>query len=286
MSDDAIHRFVDETGLREANTVEVARTLAEDGKNVKLTFVRDVTPPVRLESPPRAHTFWAIEGFVKYLEKYGTERTVILGDPENGRISAVLDEQAERGFEIIQYLPKVHPLWKPWQDLLDRKWPNDDEVDRHGNMKIKAFGKFLVGQRSLIVAPDAGELIVTFSQIRQTKNVTMQSGFGIDTVNGVMVEAKLEGGKVRETPLKIPEAITVDCPMYVNRPNADIVVDLIVDAADTQLVVELRSGDAEAKRVQAIKEMLEEVSLQMPGAVVALGSVSHKAWEYVKAERP
>ena len=269
---DSINDFLEECrGSGKQHAVNVAKDILGDKEDVTVTFRRAAIDPVRLESPRRAHRFSTVEGFVQYLDKYGSENTVVLGDPETGNAQAVLDEMAKSGFEVVNFSPILHPLWTPWDNLIDAK-----------PIAVKAFATFLIGQREVIESPSAGQLILNFSQIRVSKHVEMQSGFGVNSINGVMVETKIEGGKEKTVAISLPEKIVIETPLFLDRSIMSIAIDLIVDVEGDRVTVALSSSDAKAKRIQAVGDMLSEIRQKMPKAQATLGHIVHNEWSYTK----
>jgi len=199
---------------------------------------------------------------------------VVLGDPERALIQAVMNERAEDGFEVMSFSPLMHPFWKPWAYLLENTAP----------LPIRDFAKFVVAQRHVIVDPDPETLALTLAQVRVSKKVEMQTGFGVQSINGIMVETSIQGQKAQMEPVALPTRITLDCPMFVQRPNVRIEIDLIVDMEGDKVVVDIVSGDAEAKATAAFTEMIDEMRAKLPEAKVTLGRVKHEGWRYINRE--
>lgn len=264
---DGINGFLEQVARTHNNTVEVAKRLLGDKEHVEVTFKQEVVQPIRAESPPRAHVFWSVHGFVEYLQKYATDDLVVLANPMDGTIEAVLNEAALTGFEVVSFEPLYHPLFKPWSD-----WIGGEPRD------IKAFGKFVLGQRHVIMDPDPRMLAMILSQIRVSKKVEAAVGFGAESTNGVMIETKIKG-QVQNTVVDLPETISIECPVFMDCEPARMEVSLVVEDAGGVLV-QLISSDVEREKVMATRRAMDKVSETL-AAVVSLGSVEHAQWSYV-----
>jgi hypothetical protein len=269
---DALNGFLERCEEGRPTTIELARNLTDGKEHVNITLRQTTEKPVRMESPAKAHAFWSIEGFVAYLEKYAAaSNLVVLGDPNTGQIQAVLDERKGDGFEVVIFEPLMHPFWKPWQESLGKK------------IEIREFAKFIVEQKHIIVNPDARQLAAIFKQVRLSKNVTIDNGIGDGAINGVVVESKI-AGQHPSMPLSLPEQIVIHCPMFMEQEAMDITIDLILDGTGNSVVVEPKSSDAEAKRIEAIEAMLHQVHETLTEATATLGKVKHESWKYVEVK--
>ncbi len=264
---DAINGFLEQLARTHNNTVEVAKRLLDGTEHVEVTFKQEVVQPIRAESPPRAHVFWSVDGFIEYLQKYATNDLVVLADPTTGEMQAVLDETAATGFEGVSFEPLYHPLFSPWSDWIGGA-PRD----------IKAFAKFVLGQRHVIVEPDPRMLAMMLSQIRVSKKVEAATGFGAESTNGVMIETKIKG-QVQSTVVDLPETIVIECPVSMDCEPARMEVSLVVEDAGG-VMVQLISSDVEREKVAATQRMLDKVAGTL-AAVVGLGKVEHGQWSYV-----
>lgn len=264
---DAINGFLEQLARTHNNTVEVAKRLLDGTEHVEVTFKQEVVQPIRAESPPRAHVFWSVDGFIEYLQKYATNDLVVLADPTTGEMQAVLDETAATGFEGVSFEPLYHPLFGPWSDWIGGA-PRD----------IKAFAKFVLVQRHVIVEPDPRMLAMMLSQIRVSKKVEAATGFGAESTNGVMIETKIKG-QVQSTVVDLPETIVIECPVFMDCEPVRMEVSLVVEDAGG-VMVQLISSDVEREKVAATQRMLDKVAGTL-AAVVGLGKVEHGRWSYV-----
>lgn len=227
--------------------------------------------PERVESPPRAHEFHEAAGFASYLAAHGGESPVVFADQPASRIHAVLDERADKGFEVVTCVPKDHPLWAPWAALIGRKVP------------LKDFAAFVVANRRPIAAPDGRGLARLLSQVRGAVSVEIHQGRGRESVNGLIVRAKVQGVEKGE-PVDLPETIVLDVPLYVATAPVKVEIDLTVDANEKgDVSVALASAGAEVAKVEAFAAMVATVKAGAPKALVTLGRPNHARWYYRQA---
>jgi hypothetical protein len=266
---DAINGYLEAAGVNAKRSVDVAREVLEGKDHMTVTFRQEIAEPKRSESPKRAHVFYTTDGFCAYLKKFGSANVVILADPASGCARAVLNETSPCGFETVSFEPMIHPMWKPWRDHL-----------AFGDLSVKTFAKFVAGQGHVIRSPDPKQLLMVLSQVRLSKNVTVESGMGARSLNGVMVETSVQGKSATQM-VDLPERIVVHCPMFWDTEPEDIAVDVLVDVNGDEVNVLLTSSDAESKRIQQIETMLCSLVTGLPDAVVTFGNVEHEPWAYV-----
>ncbi len=270
---DVINEFIDKVSPGKPTTVELATklTTGTTGPREALTVTlrKPIEMPVRAESPARSHTFNSVQGFVEYLQRYGSGQDVlVLADPDTGAMTAVLNEKAMQGFETVRFMPKIDPLYKPWHEKL-----NDVT-------KIKDFARFIQSHKTVIEG-DKAQLCALFQQIRLSKNVTMQQGIGARSTNGVMVAMTLQG-QVKDVPMDLPESLTILCPMFVDTQETAITMDLLVEVSHDDVYIRMSSSDAEVQKVALIQQMLTEVKSELTAATISMGTVEHEEWDYVK----
>lgn len=268
---DLVNGFLDRVNSMQDRSVDVVKGIIEGKEHVTVTFQKNVMEPEREESPRRAHVFSVPDGFCAYLQKYGSDDIVVLANAETGVAQAVLDETSAVGFETITFEPKVHPLWAPWKGLIGSK------------VRVKDFARFVAGQGHVITIPSPKMLLMTLAQVRLSKNVTIESGFGQKALNGIMVESVIKGNSVTN-PIELPDQIVVHCPMFYGTEAVDIAVDLLVDACGDEVLVNITSADAEVKRIEQIEGMLGKVADGLPNATVSLGMVHTVPWAYLTGE--
>lgn len=260
---------------------DLVRELDPEGKPVQRLVVQTVERPKepspeprRAESPPRAHVFHDGEAFSAYLLANGGSQTVVLADVAAGAMTAVLDDGAADGLELVRFEVQTHPLWKSWEQLL--------ACD--GGVELREFARFVMTRRRQIVAPDGRELAITLNQVTATKKITRQVGQGVRAVNGLVIETLIQG-TAREIPVELPESLTLELPLVLGGARQRIDLDLLVQAGEDGIVVHLAAPGAAEARLAAFETLVDGVraGLSETGAVVGLGRIAHGQWKYLPA---
>jgi len=272
-----IKDFVREVKLGTENLLSVAKEVNDDGE--KLTTIamqnRQLQPEPPREaalarSPKRAHTFHEAAGLGEYLGKYGGNNTVVLADVRARKMEVVLDESAIDGFEVLDLIPRIHPLFLAWYGLKEHQ------------VEIKVLAQFLLEHRREITDPDPMTLLADFSQLRGTSKITTESGTvtakNHHCLNGVMVETTIKGVNNKEL-VELPNSITVKAPLYLGTEPQDFTFDLTlrVDPNNNEIVAKLTSADLEEAEVNAFEEMMQTIREQIAGIAI-FGSVEHSEW--------
>lgn len=278
-----IDQLIRQAPVGKETAFDVAEEILPDGKGTKRTFTvinRELNPepppaPVKFPSPKRVHNVYDIDGFAAYLKKYGTERTVVFANPALGKMSAVLDEGAYAGFEIITFTPQIHPVFAPWNDLLKAGAP----------IGIKKFVDFIANNRRAIIRPVGRELIFLLGQVRMSRKVELQQGDRTHSVNGIMVETLIEG-KTQNDFVEIPEVITIYAPIYLNTDVVEVEVDLTLGGNEQDGVfVRLSAGDLLQKRSDLFDKMFVELKTQLGEDVtVTTGEPAHAEWKVIEPD--
>jgi hypothetical protein len=238
--------------------------------------------PIRSESKPRQHEFFEAKSFVSYLSKYGNVDTVIFANPDKGTMRAVLDEQSEVGYEIVSCDPMLHPLWKPWEQLVTGDQDADDDEPFGNSIPLERFVRFLMQNRRVVV--DGRGLVMELSQVSATTTVQLQRGRGKNAINGLMVTTKIQGQEATNL-VELPDSITLTVPIFVGTSPKTLTLDLTIDVVvnGTGVVVSLSSGDLLAAKFEAFEEMFKAMAaLTEKGMTVTMGRPEHGAWEYLK----
>lgn len=231
--------------------------------------------PLRAESPARKHEFLAAKSLADYLAEYGNSGTVVFADPINEVVSAVLDEKAEEGYQIVTMKPALHPLWAPWAGIAGKAITSD------------AFVAFVDANRRAIVVPNSRDLRMTLSQLRASVHTEIERGRGKSSVNGLMVRTKIQGVEKNET-VELPESITIRVPLYVATDAKDIELDLNIEASsDGDITILVSAGTVAEARVAAFQEMIEAIRLGTAGigATLTLGRPGHVDWRYLPEQK-
>lgn len=218
--------------MAEKKTVEQLLTEYDPHQKTIVNFVKDAEDsgirtlkvdikrraPVRSETPPRAHVFKDMDGFVKYLNAYGDTDTLVMCDPETARFYAVLDEAKEEGVERIMFIPQPHPAFVEWQQVLDRL------------LDFPTLAQFINRQRRTIA--DGAKLAGLLRQIKASTKVELHNGVGNGAVNGIMYTCKIQS-QDKNAEADLPETIAVDIPIYIDSPApTHLEIDLTLEARD------------------------------------------------------
>jgi hypothetical protein len=258
-----VFNVLEEVGVGKALIVEQRALLPEAPR-----------APDRAESPKKAHVFFDSAGFGAYLSKYGSADTVVFADPIEGVCSAVMDEKAKAGFEIVTMQPQLHPLWKPWEKCI-----------LAGRLSLESFVEFIGAHRRSIVLPDSRELIMALSQIKATTTVELHRGRGKEALNGLLVKTRIQGQE-KESIVELPEMVRVRAPIFIGTTPKEIEVDVLIEVAGddhNDLEVALSTGDMVNARMEAFDEMLKALDgVKSKGATVTFGKPQHASWNYLK----
>lgn len=263
------------------NVFTVIRDVGKAGKTNTVTLQRkrlETPAPVRSESPRRAHLFHSAEGMGAYLKKFGTKNTVVLGDVTQGCIFAVLDEKADKGFEVIEFRPVAHPLWTPWERLItESKVELDDFVD------------FLMLNRKAVTEPTGMELVHIMSQVKASTSIELHRGRGNESLNGILVKTAIQSEE-KEDVVDLPTNIELSVPVYVETGERTIGLDITLQTRSTEpnrIWVFVTSGDLVQAKVDCFMQMFDQVQAADDKGdwIVSLGCTNHEPWLYVPEPR-
>lgn len=229
--------------------------------------------PMKAESPARSHVFHTAKSFADYLAKYGSDDTVVYADQTEEVIHAILDEKAGKGFELVTMQPQPHPLWTPWEQL----------IEGEESQEIKEFAGFINEHRRSIV--NGRNLALTLAQIKCAVEIEAQHGRGKTSLNGIMVKTKLMGVQ-NEQEVELPEEIVVEVPLYVGTDKKAITLDLMIEGGTGGGVyARVTAGAAVEARVAAFDEMVATIRKtladQGKSATLTFGAPSHVDWKYL-----
>lgn len=275
-----IRNFIRRVASGEENAIEVTEQLTDDGaKHVVLALqnrkINAEAPaaPIRLESPRRCHVFYEAGSLAVYLDKYKTDNTVVMADPQERTIYATLDEKAVDGFEVLVLRPQVHPLFAPWQAVIGK------------TVRMTDFAEFIMRNRRSIANPNGKALALTFSQITAAISVTVHRGRGTKVLNGVLVKTEIQGQETTD-PVELPDELTLEVPLYVGTKAMPLTCDLLLSTAtdddgEHEVVVNVTSSELEEARVKSFEEMMQALS-KVQGIILGWGSPQTAAWDYRK----
>ncbi|MCC7334411.1 MAG: hypothetical protein IT422_04925 [Pirellulaceae bacterium] len=229
-------------------------------------------PPVEAElarAQARSHIFNDIGTFAGYLKREASPSgATILADVSSRLITAVLDENDDTDNEQVTMRAIEHPLFSPWGSLLERA------------VGVIEFSLFCMKYRRAIIEPEGRELALTFSQVKMSKAVSVHSGVGKKSLNGVLVDIEIAGER-KGMVVELPETIIIDVPLFVGSPSQRIEIDLLVTNKGDDVVVYCTAADVEAQRIFAFEQMVSDLAVAT-GMLVGLGSISHRGWNTVR----
>lgn len=262
-------------------TLSVAEELDGNGRRLVVER-RQLQPepkpaPVKTESQRRAHTFYARAGFTDYLLRYGGDDTVILADPSQGKVQAVIDESSKDGKEILTLEPQAHPRWVPWHNCLGIKM---------GLLDLLSLAR---NNRRAIVEPDGRALIYQLSQVQCSTSIVLHMGQASrsrEAVNGITIKTKIQG-QDDQAHVPLPDSITIETPVHVDEPAQKIELDLVLGAErdGTGVWCQLASADIQEAEIQAFDDLVEQLRQDLgseggEGRVIGHGTVRETGWCY------
>jgi hypothetical protein len=228
--------------------------------------------PVKDRSPRRMHEFFEAAGFCRYLTKYGSDHTVILADAAAETVTAVLDETAGEGFELVTFRPQLHPRFAPWLAML--------KATAAEGLPIKRFVEFVVAQRRDVYDPEPQALILMLQQVRLSRQVEIFQGIGKHSLNGITVVTDIGAGKTQNDLVELPDSLTIDVPLYLDLDTSHLAMDLILSGDEDGVAVRVVSSDLAVARVDAFTRFLNIIreSLDEQRFTVSLGKPRHEDW--------
>jgi hypothetical protein len=266
----SLSEWLRDVGQNNERTVGFAQEVLDEngGKTVRVTFEDRLVTPERAESPPRAHMFHDVDGFAEYLAANKTEHTVVLADVAGRVVSAVLNDRAEKQFEIVTYKPQVHPLFAPWMEQIGT------------TCRLEQFTQFLMANRRVVIEPKGKELVYTLSQIRASDEITIRKGFGQGAVNGIMCKTTIQSETKAEA-VDVPEILRLRMPLFVGTEEIEFEVDLMMLTAKSEIFVELTSAELAERMLDVFERQLGEID-KIDGIITTLGRTAYSRWDYVQ----
>ena len=233
----------------------------------KLVIEQSKPLPRKLPSLRRNHVVYDARTFASYVNKYGNDDTVILADPEESVIVAILDEKAgEGGRENVNLALQIHPRWLPWSVILGVR------------LKLDVLIKVCRVNRDTIY--DGKQLVFALSQIRSSVEITKYDGKGRTALNGMLIKTKIEGARGEDI-VELPETIVLDTAMYLGTEGRRIELQLVLEVnADEGVTAQLFCGEAEVVRFAIFEKLVTDIreALTLEDAIVGLGEPRFRSW--------
>jgi hypothetical protein len=255
-----------------SNALTVSREVLEDGKEkVTVDLRRSKVMPERMESPARAHVFYDVGGFTNYVKENVEGSPLVLADVKAGCITAVLDDEAKKGFETITLHPAKFPAFEMLEEMLGAQLP------------ARRFAELLMRNRAILGADEAEgrQLALMMQQLTVASKITACTGTGRKAVNGVMCVTEVKSG-AGEDLIELPDSIVARVPLYVNRPEVTFGIDLTVVATrHGEVEIAADAPEVEILKYQELQKMVEEVAegIETVG-LVSVGRVVTRDWQY------
>lgn len=261
-------------------TFDIAKEVMEDGENQLKIIVeqqeQQPLPKIRAESKAVNHVFFDENTFKDYIEKYATENCIILADLEMKTFTAVLDENATTGRQMVAFKPQIHPRLEQWEEEI-----------LNASIDVKDFVEFLMIHKRDIIEPNPQSLICILSQIRASQTIQRYAGVKNGSINGMTVKTTIEGQENSEY-TELPNSIKIKMPVYINRPEVIISVDLITRTNGDSIQVRATSADLDLIRISEFEDVIESINTTIGKGVVGYGAVHYTDWDYLtrKTEMP
>lgn len=267
--------FLKNVGHLENNALTVSSTLLANGnKEVKLDLARSKLMPEKMASPRRCHRFYDVHGFSLYVAANKSDATVVLADVTNEKIEAVLDDKAKKGFEVIELVPAIFPAFKMLTQMLNRQLP------------IQDFARLAMRNRRVLgdTEQEGKQFAMLMQQLTVATKIKACVGVGKKTVNGVMCTTEVKAGAGDENLIELPDTVSANVALYVNRPEQKFDIDLTVLATTHGEVDIVADGpELEVLKYQELQQMVKEVGVVLgEKAQVSIGRLSTGEWRYNK----
>ena len=274
MSENDVDKAVKRVQENEASVITILKEHSDiEGKGV-VTLRREKVMPERMESPARDHIFHDVAGFTKFIDANKTPNTVVFADVEGVAIRAVLNDKAEKGFEIVKLNPPYHPAFNLLRDSLLNK-----------TLPIEIFAQGVMRNRKIIkdtLACDAKSLAMAMQQLTVATAIVQAIGDGKTSVNGIMTTTTVTSGAPEaKEHLDLPDSISVEVPIYLNTDPVSFCIDITISTKQEMVIVTTDSPELELKKYEVFEEMMAGVK-EIVGAAVVYGSPRHQAWAYNK----
>lgn len=270
--------------------VQVKEEVCPEGKpETTIRFGRRKLQPEPAEEPTfrrslrRAHTFYDGVSVIEYLKNNTEEsaKVVVIADPSTLKAAIVLDETLYHtgGREVCFFQPCLDPVFEKWAHLCRQS----------AGMEVKAFALFLLQNRRLIVDSEAitgHQMALLFSQVKSAETVESHTGVGAKSVNGVMVSVNIQG-TLQETPMDLPEQITIKTPIFTTDQEAvECVFDLTIYRANNETKVAVSNPDLDRltaeQFVQQVELINDETAQDDCDWTVVYGSHGETPWLVVE----
>jgi hypothetical protein len=267
--------FLKELPTHSTNALTVSKEVLADGEHkVTLAMEHTLKMPERMESPRRAHVFHEITGFAQYLNSMKRkDQAAVLVDGVKLEASAVLDESAAGGYEVIRFIPMPHPTLTLLRETLI------------GRFDPKRLAEGVMRNRDVIIGVDGDDsgaskqLAMLMKQITISSSVEAAQG---ESLNGVMVETKVKAGTAKDS-ICLPRTLRVMVPLFMHTMPVQFDLCLTVSplTAD-RVVICVDAPELDALLHHEFMMLTQQIKDTIPHIFIGLGCLSYAEWKYNK----
>lgn len=274
---DAVDVTLKQVKEGESMALSLVEGLKGQGNTLKIERQKlpnpDPKTPVKRPANQRNHTFFTLDSFVAYLNKYGIKGDVVVfADPSNGNFVGVLQETPETERELIDYQPRK---------TIDYKFL----ADRVGkNLKLSDFCQTLRRLRDYVQNPHKKLVTSIYGQLSIAKKVEDASSLGSKGTFGSMIKIEAKGGDGQA--VELPESLKIAVKPYMDSEETvtfEVFIDLRIAGGD-QACFYLDSPDCERVFEAALNEALPKLNegLKELDCLVTVGTPTHIYWDYLQ----
>lgn len=269
-----IKEFLKDVDLMAVNAITVSTELLNDGeKQVRVELRRSKVMPDRMPSPARSHVFQEVGAFCKFIERNTTPDTLILADVNNHAIVAVINDKAEKGFELVGLRPAEFPAFTMLKKMLDHE------------IRVKDLASLLMRNRRVLGENDeeGKQIALTMQQLTVATKIEACTGSGARAINGVMCTTEVTGGAGQEL-VDLPETVLAHVPLFVNRPEVRFEIDVtMVGTVQSEVYMIAEAPELEVLMYEEMQSIVKEIGELIGDQVsVGLGRLVTTEWTYNK----
>ena len=268
--DNGIKSFLNEVEQLSCNALTVSKKLLAEGKEeVTVNLERRKVMPERMESPGRAHEFYDVPGFTRYVKANAGKHAIVLADTVGGTIAAVFNESETHGLEKVRLCPAPFPAFKMLMGMIGVK------------ERIEMFAEQAMRNRAVLGETDGEgkEFAMLMQQITISSRITARKGTGRKSVNGIMCTTEVTGGPEGHVDIDLPDSIKATVPLYVNRPAVTFSIDLTILASHDEAIMCTAAPELEVLKYQEFENMLSEIKAELDADIqTSVGRMNYQQW--------
>lgn len=185
--------------------------------------------PERLKASPKFDDF---SSFVRYVNRFKADGTLIFADQKAGTLVAVID----------YHVPCEQPSWCEHRATLDLKkspeweaWASKNSTLTKTNLfEQVALGEFLEDQMPYIIEPQGAAIQEAILKLEVQRTITVKSHHNLD--NGTAQIIYLDSETQQQEQMKIPTRFKLRLRHYLGQDPIDVNVRLRYRPRDTSIV--------------------------------------------------